>query len=293
MPRLSRFVVSVALCSTYFSPVLRAQEKPYIVTYDQFLEEPRNLEIEYFSTFGTQRAGNQYHSYWVELEYGATAWWTTELYLDAQTTFNDSTVATGIRWENRFRPLRREHFINPVLYVEYEHINGADKLLKEVEGHDVESDFSPSNSQARREIKNELELKLILGSNFKGWNVSENFLFVKNLAGEPWEFGYAVGASRPLALKAAPRRCNFCPQNFVAGAELYGGLGDTASFGLRETSHYLAPIVAWNMPSGWTLRASPTFGLNDNSRRFMIRWGVAKEFSGFGDLVKKLFGGRS
>ena len=75
MPRLSRFVVSVALCSTYFSPVLRAQEKPYIVTYDQFLEEPRNLEIEYFSTFGTQRAGNQYHSYWVELEYGATAWW--------------------------------------------------------------------------------------------------------------------------------------------------------------------------------------------------------------------------
>jgi len=293
LPRLSRFVVSVALCSTYFSPVLRAQEKPYIVTYDQFLEEPRNLEIEYFSTFGTQRAGNQYHSYWVELEYGATAWWTTELYLDAQTTFNDSTVATGIRWENRFRPLRREHFINPVLYVEYEHINGADKLLKEVEGHDVESDFSPSNSQARREIKNELELKLILGSNFKGWNVSENFLFVKNLAGEPWEFGYAVGASRPLALKAAPRRCNFCPQNFVAGAELYGGLGDTASFGLRETSHYLAPIVAWNMPSGWTLRASPTFGLNDNSRRFMIRWGVAKEFSGFGDLVKKLFGGRS
>jgi len=296
LPRLSRFVVSVvllALCPTYFSPVLRAQEKPYIVTYDQFLEEPRSLEIEYFSTFGTQRAGNQYHSYWVELEYGATAWWTTELYLDAQTTFNDSTVGTGVRWENRFRPLRREHFINPVLYVEYEHVNGADKLLKEVEGHDMESDFSPSNSQARREIKNELELKLILGSNFKGWNVSENFLFVKNLAGEPWEFGYAVGASRPLALKAAPKRCNFCPQNFVAGVEMYGGLGDTASFGLRETSHYLAPVVAWNMPSGWTLRASPTLGLNDNSHRFMIRWGIAKEFSGFGDLVKRLFGGRS
>ena len=116
---------------------------------------------------------------------------------------------------------------------------------------------------------------------------------MKNLAGEPWEFGYALGASRPLALKGAAKRCNFCPQNFVAGVEMYGGLGDTASFGLRETSHYLAPIVAWNMPSGWTLRASPTFGLNDNSRRFMIRWGVAKEFSGFGDLVKKLFGGRS
>ena len=142
------------------------------------------------------------------------------------------------------------------------------------------------NAAARQEIKNELELKLILGSNFKGWNVSENFLAVKNLAGEPWEFGYAVGASRPLALKGAAKRCNFCPQNFAAGVEMYGGLGDTASFGLRETSHYLAPVVAWNMPSGWTLRASPTFGLNDSSRRFMIRWGIAKEFSGFGDLVK-------
>jgi len=296
LPRLSRFVVSalfLAVCFLSSPRGLFAQEKPYIVTYDQFLEEPRSLEIEYFSTFGTQRGGNQFHSYWLELEYGATAWWTTELYLDAQTTFNDSTVSTGFRWENRFRPLRREHFINPVLYVEYERVNGADKLLKEVEGHDVESDFAVPNAMARQEIKNELELKLILGSNFKGWNVSENFLSVKNLASEPWEFGYAIGASRPLALKAAAKRCTFCPQNFVAGVEMYGGLGDTASFGLRETSHYLAPVVALNMPSGWTLRASPTFGLNDNSHRFMIRWGIAKEFSGFGDLVKKLFGGRS
>jgi len=291
--RFLAFSLFLALSFALFPRAPRAQEKPYIVTYDQFLEEPRSLEVEYFSTFGTQRGGNQYHSYWLELEYGATAWWTTEFYLDAQTTFHDSTVYTGFRWENRFRPLRREHFINPVLYVEYERVNGADKLLKEVEGHDVESDFAVPNAAARQEIKNELELKLILGSNFKGWNVSENFLAVKNLAGEPWEFGYALGASRPLALKGAAKRCNFCPQNFVAGVEMYGGLGDTASFGLRQTSHYLAPVVAWNMPSGWTLRASPTFGLNDSSHRFMIRWGVAKEFSGFGDLVKRLFGGRS
>jgi hypothetical protein len=296
LPRRFSFLpipLFLALCFAFFASPLRAQEKPYIVTYDQFLEEPRSLEVEYFSTVGTQRGGNQFHSYWLELEYGATAWWTTEFYLDAQSTFDDSTVSTGVRWENRFRPLRREHFLNPVLYVEYEHVNGADKLLKEVEGHDVESDFAPPNAIARREIKNELELKLILGSNFKGWNISENFLSVKNLAGEPWEFGYAVGASRPLALKAAAKRCNFCPQNFAAGVEIYGGLGNTTSFGLQETSQYLAPVVAWNLPSGWTLRASPTFGLNGNSHRFLIRWGIAKEFSGFGDTLGKLFRGRS
>jgi len=267
-----------------------AQESPYIVTYDHYLEEPGNLEIEYFSTFGTQRAGNNFHSFWTELEYGVTAWWTSELYLEGQTTFHDSTVFTGVRFENRFRPLKHEHFINPVLYVEYEHISGADKIFKEIEGHDGEADSGDPNAEARREIKNELEFKLILSSNVKGWNFSENIIAVKNLTNEPWEFGYALGASRPLALKAAAKRCTFCPQNFTAGVEMYGGLGDRYRFGLRDTSHYLAPVLAWNLPSGWTLRLSPGFGLNDDSHKFLLRWGVAREISGFGSMVAKLFG---
>lgn len=269
-----------------------AQESPYIVTYDQFLEEPGNLEIEYFSTFGTQRGGNNFHSFWTEFEYGATAWWTTEFYLDGQTTFHDSTVFTGFRWENRFRPLQREHFINPVLYVEYEDINGADKILKEIEGHDVESGFLVTNGEARRERKRELETKLILGSSLKGWNVSENFTATKNLSNEPWEFGYAIGVSRPLALKASAKRCSFCRQNFIAGIEMYGGLGDRYSFGLKDTSHYLASVVVWNLPSEWTVRFSPGFGLNDNSHRLLFRWGLSREVSGFGTMISRLFGAR-
>jgi hypothetical protein len=267
-----------------------AQERPYIVTYDHYLEEPGNLEIEYFSTFGTQRAGNNFHAFWTEFEYGVTGWWTTELYLDAQTTFHDSTIFTGVRWENRFRPLKHEHFINPVLYVEFENKSGADKILKEGEGHDVEADFLTPNVEARKEHIHEVELKLILSSNVKGWNFSENILAAKNLSNSPWEFGYALGASRPLALKASPQRCTLCPQNFAAGLEMYGGLGDRYHFGLRETSHYLAPVLAWNLPSGWTLRVSPGFGLNDNSHQFLMRWGVAREISGFGSMVAKLFG---
>ena len=269
-----------------------AQENPYFVAYDHFLEEPGNLEIEYFSTFGTQRGGNNFHAYWMEFEYGATAWWTTEFYLDGQTTFGDSTLFTGIRWENRFRVLKREHFINPVLYVEYEHRSGADRILKEGEGHDVESDLLTPNAEARREHINEIELKLILSSTFKGWNFTENTLAAKDLSNSPWEFGYAIGASRPLALKASPKRCSFCRQNFIAGAELYGGLGDRHSFGLHDTSHYFAPVVAWNLPSDWTLRLSAGFGLNDNSHRFLLRWGVSREIAGFGSIVSRLFGGR-
>ena len=285
-------LVFVLVLTVLSSPVSsQAQENPYFVAYDHYLEEPGNLEIEYFSTFGTQRGGNDFHSYWMELEYGATAWWTTEFYLDGQTTFGDSTIFTGVRWENRFRPLKREHFINPVLYVEYEHKSGTDKILKEGEGHDVEADFLTPNSLARQEISNEIELKLILSSTFKGWNFTQNTLAAKNLSNEPWEFGYALGASRPLALKASAKRCTLCPQNFIAGIEMYGGLGDRYHFGLHDTSHYVAPVVGWNLPSGWTLRISPGFGLNDNSHQFLLRWGVSREISGFGSMVGQLFRG--
>src|SRR5579864_7387584 len=119
---IARACLLVLVALRFFSSQAFAQESPYIVTYDHHLEEPGNLEVEYFSTFGTQRAGNDFHSYWIEFEYGATAWWTTEFYLDGQTTFQDSTLFTGFRWENRFRPLRNEHFVNPVIYVEYENI---------------------------------------------------------------------------------------------------------------------------------------------------------------------------
>ena len=271
----------------------QAQENPYIVTYDHYLEEPGSLEVECFSTFGTQRGGNDFYAFWTEFEYGATAWWTTEVYLDGQTTFNDSTIFTGFRWENRFRLLQHEHFINPVLYLEYEQISGADKILKEIEGHDVEASNGAPNGEARKEHNHELEFKLLLSKTFKGWNVAQNTIATKNVTGgNPWEFGYAIGASRPLALKASPKRCSLCPENFIAGIEMYGDLGDRRSFGLHETSHYVAPVVAWSLPSDWTLRLSPGFGLNDNSHRFLLRWGVSREFSGFGDAISRLFGGQ-
>ena len=286
-------LVAVGFLVLLLSCTLHAQESPYIVAYDHYLEEPGSLEVEYFSTFGTQRQANDFHAFWTEFEYGVNAWWTTEIYLDAQSTFHDSSVFTGFRFENRFRPLKREHFINPVIYVEYENTSEADKILKEVEGHDVEADYGDSNANLSAAHNHELEFKLLLSGTHAGWNFAVNPLFVKNFPGDPWEFGYAIGASRPLELKASPRRCNFCRENFVVGAEMYGALGDTADLSLHDTSHYLAPVVAWNLPSDWTLRISPGFGLNSNSHAFVLRWGLSHEFPGFGRVVRHLFGGRS
>jgi hypothetical protein len=290
--RIPLFLSLGFLCTSLLCLSASAQESPYIVTYDHYLEEPGSLEVEYFSTFGTQRASNDFHAYWIEFEYGVTAWYTTEVYLDAQSTFGDSSLFTGFRWENRFRLLRHEHFVNPVLYIEYEHKNGADKILKEVEGLDVESDYADANASLRKEHAQELEIKLLLSTTYKGWNFAVNPLAGKNLSNNPWEFGYALGASRPLALKASPNRCAFCPENFTAGIEMYGGLGDRYHPGLHGTSHYVAPVTAWNLPSGWTLRLSPGFGLNDDSHRFLLRWGVSREFAGFGQMISQFFGGR-
>jgi hypothetical protein len=266
-----------------------AQETPYIVTYSHHLQEPGNLEIEIFSNYATQQGGHDFVAPWGEFEYGVTAWWTTELYLDSQRTLGDSSVFTGTRWENRFRPLMREHWINPLLYLEFEDISGADKVMKAVVGADSQADHAVPNAEASREHKHEIETKLILSSDFKGWNVSENFTGEKNLGHAPWEFGYALGLSRPLRLAATPNPCNLCRENFTLGAEMYGGLGTAKAFSLAGTSHYVAPILAWQLPNGAKMLVSPGFGLNDSSHRFILRWGFTYEITGFGRKLRSLF----
>ena len=265
-----------------FFPILAAaQERPYFVTYSHEMEEPGNLDIEFLNVDGKPPLGNRFIGSTLELEYGIKTWWTTEFYFDGQVTQHDSAIFTGYRWENRFRPLLREHWINPVLYVEFEDINGGDKALREIVGHDGKPDLVESNPDVRGEKKREMEFKLILGSNYKGWNISENIIAEKNLAAEPWEFGYALGASRPLKLAASPKPCTFCLEKWQGGVEMYGGLGDRYSFGTRLTSQYLGPAINWISPNGVTFSFSPSFGLNDYSVPRLYRFGIAYEIDQF------------
>jgi len=264
-------------------------DKPYFVTYDDEMEEPGNLEISFNPLIALPHTAPDFLGGWTEFEYGAKGWWTTEFYLDGQSTWGQSTIFTGYRWENRFRPLANEHWITPVLYVEFEDINGADKALAEVVNHDSVDDLAVPNREAQTEKQREIETKLILSSNYRGWNISENFIGEKNLANEPWEFGYAVGMSRPLALAASSEMCGLCRENFKAGAEIYGGLGTWDQFGFPGTAHYLGPILSWELPNGTSFRISPTFGLNGYSARFFIRFGVSYEVPRFDRIIRRWF----
>ena len=275
-----RALARLLLVFVAVSAAAAAQERPYFVTYSHEMEEPGNLDIEVFNAVGKPPGANRFLGSDIEFEYGVKTWWTSEFYLDGQATVNDSTIFTGYRWENRFRPLLREHWINPVIYVEFENIR-ADKALREVVGHDGVPDFTDPNWLARDDKAREIETKLILGSNYRGWNISENIIAEKNLSNHPWEFGYAWAVSRPLKLAASTHKCVFCAERFQAGVEMYGGLGDRYSFGLNETSHYAGFTVNWSAPGNVTLSFSPQFGLNDYSIPRVYRFGVSYEIEQF------------
>lgn len=273
MSRGLLLIVGLLVCTARVD----AQDLPYFVTYSHHMEEPGSLEIEGKLTGSQPDGGNGFVGFPFEFEYGTTAWWTSEVYLEGQSTATESTVFTGFRIENRFRMLLHEHRVNPVLYVEFEDINGANKSILEVVGHDGQSDFTEPNAVARAQKKREVELKLILSSNAKGWNFSENFIAEKNVTHAPWEFGYALAASRPFRLAGGTSSSAFAAQNFAAGVEMYGGLGDTGSLTLDDTSHYLGPAINWSIPGGPTITLSPNFGLTDSSLPQIYRLGVAYE----------------
>jgi hypothetical protein len=271
------------------APIL-AQETPFFVTYTHHMEEPGNLDVELSNTMGVPKAGQSFYSApYLELEYGVTARWTSELYLEGQSTWGDSTVFTGWRLENRLKLLHREHWINPVLYLEYEDINEASRIQKEIEGGGP--DLRSRNALLTPEHDHELESKLILSSDYRDWNISENFIAAKNFSqSEGVEFGYAFGVSRPLATLASGADCRLCPENFILGAEMYGGLGSTLGFGVRDTAHYIAPVLSWMVSDNSTLRFSPGFGLTHDSNPLLIRFGYTYEVQNFGSKLSKLFG---
>jgi hypothetical protein len=287
---MRRFLTIGFLISVLMPGRLIGQQNPYFVTYDHHMEEPGNLEISTQSTVGIQKQDlPAYLGLLFELEYGVAGWWSSALYLEGASQQGDSTVFTGFRVENRFRLLKSEHAVNPVLYFEYEDINEASRIRKEILGHAEPSD--ESLSALYDETAHEIEAKLILSSNLKSWNISENFMVEKNLTDdEGFEFGYALGVFRPLSTLASGADCRFCKENFSAGLELYGGLGSSEQFGFKDTAHYLAPALVWNLGRNQAFKVSPGFGLTGSSDRMLLRIGYTYEINGFRKMISKMFG---
>ncbi len=262
--------------------IARAQESPYFVTYDHHLEEPGNLAVETSTTMGLprprpheERDQSFYAAPYVELEYGITDRITSAVYMEGQGTVGDSTLFTGWRVETRFRPMKKEHVLNPVFYLEYESLNDASRIAKDIVGKGP--DLDDPNSELRPSRAHELESKFIVSSDVRNWNVAGNFVVDKNLLrGEGFEFGYAFGVSKVLASSSSATTCTLCRKNFVGGLEFYGGLGTTATaFGFQHTAQYVAPTISWSLREKGTLRFSTAIGVGNESSRFLLRVGYS------------------
>ena len=258
----------------------RAQERPYFVTYSHEMEEPGNLEIEVFNAVGKPPDGNRFIGSNIEFEYGATAWWTTEFYLDGQITQHDSTIFTGYRWENRFRPLLREHWINPVIYIEFENTNGGQGPARGCRPR-RQRRLSRTQRGGSTGQRARTGTQADSGQQLPGMEHQRKYHRGKESFQRTLGIWIRLGVSRPLKLAASAHDCTFCGEKFQAGVEMYGGLGDRYSFGTNQTSHYLGPTINWAAPNGMTFSFSPQFGLNDYSIPRLFRFGVSYEIDQF------------
>lgn len=277
-------VLFLIACHTGF-----AQESPYFVTDHHHLPDHGALGLANYNVFGDPKIGNGFLGSVLEFEYRPLKWWSTEVQLEGQSTLNDSTVFTGYTWVNKFKLAPRNRWINSVLSIGWEDTNEANKSIVEIEGHADEDDFNLRNDVARRLQEHEIEAKLVLSRDHKGWNFAGNLIAVKNLAGEPWQFGYSLGISRPLSTAEAKDHCTFCRKSVAAGFEFYGGLGDAHSFGLQNTSHYLGPVMSWQLTDRMSLKAGPHFGLTRESLHALVHFAVVYDIPDFGNRIRELF----
>jgi hypothetical protein len=279
--------LAIALLLIWGQPA-RAQEDPYFATDHHHLPEAGDLSFADYSVFGMPKAGNDFLGSQIQIEYRIKKWWSTEVQISGQTTWNDSTVFTGYTWTNKFKLTPTNHWVNLALSIGWEDGNAADKCIAEMEGHGTKDDFALSNGGARNIQEHEVETKLILSRDYKGWNFAGNVVAVKNLAGAPWEFGYSLGASRALSTSDSKGNCVFCRNSVSAGLEFYGGLGDAHSLGLQQTAHYLGPGMSWKLSDRLAIKVGPHFGLTPQSQHVVVHLGVIYDIPEFNKSVRRL-----
>jgi hypothetical protein len=276
-------ILWIAACRT-----AQGQESPYFVTDHHHLPDPGALGLASYNVVGDPKAGDQFLGSILEFEYRPKKWWATEVQLEGQTTANESTIFTGYTWVNKFKLAPTNHWINPVITIGWEDSNAADKSVVEIEGHAGQQDFAFRNDVTRRIQEHEMEIKFILSRDHRGWNFAGNVIGVKDLRGPPWQFGYSFGVSRPLSTAKTIEPCTLCRKNVAAGLEFYGGLGDSHSFGLQDTSHYLGPVMSWQLSERLAVKAGPQFGLTRESERVLAHFAVVYDIPGFGKRLREI-----
>ena len=257
------------------------------VLYNQHTEEQGETEVKLFSDFSDGGDGEDaYSAQLLEIEHGVTDYWTTALYLEGVKIDGEDYEFGGFRFENRVRLFDYGHFLNPVLYVEYEYLKPAHRYIRAVTGRTDEVE-----EEGEEKAEHEIESRLILGHDFsKRFNVAFNWINETNLESGKWEFGYATGLNLTLYEaedgEAGHEGGGFHSKRWdveelILGIELYGGLGDSV-LGLTldpgKTQQYLGVNLRAELENHIQLGIGGAFGLTGDSENAILRLVAGYEF---------------
>lgn len=287
--------IMASILSIVKPDIVNAGSGPFFVVYDHHPENKGDVEVMLMTDYARARVGSDNIAQMLEIEYGVTDQWTTEFMIEGQKTMGDTWLYTGWRWENRYRLFKEELPINPMVYVEWENLNGATKYKMEVSGF---KDLEPvENAEAKKEKERILETRLILGKDFGPMTIALNWINESDTRNK-WEtaYGYALGFSYAFNPIYSERRLkengghnhqqhrtNYNVTQWVIGAEMYGGLGDTKSFGIKpdKQEHYIAPVIqmVWHLSNIMLhFNFSPAIGLTSASDKIIFRTSIGVEF---------------
>lgn len=284
----------------------------YFTTYSHHIEKG---EVELMmmndytapSKFKKEDGQGEYFSHMIELEYGVSSRYSTELMVE---WFEDSeknrSKFTGYRWENRYLLLGDEQFpINIMVYGEYEDLHPETRFKMETSGW---IDPPYLKTEAEEEDRERIaETRLILSKDFGSTNIAFNSIQETDLSDGSTAFGYAFGIFRHAhgtghaehnskhgqchcseSMKNC--KCAHCSDGSEScackmggsvgyGIEFYGAVGDSQKFDVRPSrqEHYLGPIFMYHLSSNVMTHVQLAIGLSRASDN-LVRFNVGYEF---------------
>lgn len=285
-----------------YSVATQAGNGGYFVTYNHHLEKGERevmVMFDYTRPSATNREEGQdsYFSQMVELEWVVTDQFATELMLEGFEEPGGQKKFTGFRWENRYRLFKNEVPLNPVLYMEYEHLDYQTRFKMETSGW-IHPPYPETEREGRPKDERILETRLVLSQDFGSTNVAFNWINETDLRTGRTDFGYATGvmhyfghgehhhhseSSESDAHEEAPESEGGYASGIrlaAIGAELWGALGDDRKLDLSPSrqQHYLGPVVMFHLGKKWMMHLSPTFGLSEASDDMIVRFALGYEF---------------
>ena len=288
--RLARSVAIAGFAAaTLLSSSAWAGNGANFVLYNHHTEEQGETEIKLFSDFSDGGKGEEgYSAQLLEIEHGITDYWTTALYFEGVKIDGEDYEFGGFRFENRVRLFNYGHFLNPVLYVEYEYLKPVHRYITAVTGR---TDEDEGEEEGEEKAEHEIESRLILGRDLRDrFNVAFNWINEVNLESGKWEFGYATGLNYTFYEAEGGgeghegegfHSKSWDVEEFILGIELYGGLGDSV-LGLTldpdKTKQYLSINLRAELENHIQLGIGGAFGLTRDSENAILRLVAGYEF---------------